>query len=361
MPNPDGSSTSSSETRRAWLALALPCVAVLVVFLGALYVYREELAQIGRGNGVAEVGAFRRVRLAAKRPALAPRIVLFADSLAMCHGADRSADSLGRQMTARFRGGGVRVELIDLTQPALLPLHVYSLLDDALALRPAVLVVEINARTFLHAAARPGLERMPTITRMLSLPDALRVRQSLDLEGLTPFDPTIMRLEEQLGMLYVFQGVRDGVLDWIDSLALQLQKAIGLKHNPLAPLIQTDRRIARTTYMVDYAAHPTTTVLRAILEEARRADVPVVFWVAPIDVTGFEESGLADPAELSARLAALRTAVGATAEEWVDLHDLLPSETFRDRQNHLRIAGCQEVARQLARQVRRILATRRTR
>src|SRR5690606_19408771 len=83
VPNPDGSSTSSSETRRTWLALALPCVAVLVVFLGALYVYREELAQIGRGNGVAEVGAFRRVRLAAKRPALAPRIVLFADSLAM--------------------------------------------------------------------------------------------------------------------------------------------------------------------------------------------------------------------------------------------------------------------------------------
>jgi hypothetical protein len=354
----DASFTSSSETRRAWLALSLPCIVVLALFLLGLYVFRGELAEIGRGQGAAERGALRRVQKWARQPGAAPRVVLFGDSLAVCADAKKHAvASVGRATVEGLRRGGLRVDLVDLAQPALRPLHYYALLDDALALRPALVIVEINPRGFLPVAAGGGAERMPALARKLSLREAIRVRASLEQEGLTLLDPLLMQLEEQLGMLYVLEGARDAVAVWLEQQAARLESALGLHREPLASLIEAERRLV-LSYMVDHAAHPNAAVLRAIRDDFVRAGVPVLFYVAPIDVARLRDAGLADPPALQASFERLRVAVGATRGEWLDLHAVLTSSSFRDRQNHLRLAACDDVGRHLARRARDVLATR---
>jgi len=80
----------------------------------------------------------------------------------------------------------------------------------------------------------------------------------------------------------------------------------------------------REEYGIDQVKRPTTFILRALLSELRAADVPTLFFVAPINVDRLAELRLTGELALPERLAALRDAIGASRNEWADFHALLP-------------------------------------
>jgi hypothetical protein len=341
-----------------WLALAVPCVAVIVA-LGALalFTYRDELAAQGKGDTVVERGILRHLtNWQNATPALTP-VVMFGDSLTICAAPLIGAtDRVSLELNKSINASGQLVSVFDLGQPGLRPLHFYALLDEVLAKPVGLMVIEINPHAFVDPRLQPGAERLPQLSRKLALRQAVRVRPALALDGLSLFDPFIARLKEQLGLLYVFEGLRQIVFDRLAAIGLAANKLLGLHPRLPDSTAEVTKRLSET-YLIDYANHPTTVVLRAMAEDLHAAKVPFFFYVAPLDVSLNSQTGQYERTALVERLDALRRSIGASEAEWLDLHDAIrDSSLFRDRQNHLKLAGCPIVGRLLARRAVHLLA-----
>lgn len=356
MLTPNDSSTSSSEPRAArWLGELLPsCLAVLLAFGFALYGHRDALNESGIGGTRLERATLPRLERWADAPKPGfPRVVLFGDSLNMCGDRETGArDLVGRALRSTLARRGLPIDLLDMTNPGLRPLHFYALLDDVLDAGAQVVVVEVNLRTFLPKEALPGRARLPHLARKLDLRDAIRLREALALDGLTVLDPAVIRLKEQLGLLFAFEGLRSSFLDRLRAESSRLTRAIGLR--PLRPqMLVAYARGLRALHESDYAAHPNVELLRAIRERARARGVPVLFYVSPVRPQAPAQRDHAR--RLATRIDELRRAVGATRGEWLDLHATLPLEMFRDTHNHLRHAGCGRVGTPIAQRLSDVL------
>lgn len=361
MHSRDASSTSSSDVRRAWLTLGVPFVAVIAAYLGLLWAYREPLAKIGAGRGAVERGALARLESWRTKPVVRDRIVVLGDSLTVCaDGPSKRVNQVALVVRSTSALAGRPFDIVNLAQPGLLPIHFYALLDDALETPVSLVALEVNLRTFLDRKARAGEERLPGLARKLDFDDAIRVRDALDREGMTVLDPPIMRLKEKLGLLYVFEGARQGGVDLIGAAGAWTTGALGLNRRTFGSYAETERRLAMS-YMVDYASHPNATVLREAVRELHEAGVPVIVYVAPLNVEYLRTRGDDfDADELERRLEALRVAIGASRSEWLDLHATVPARKFRDRQNHLIFEGCIDVGKPLAERAMRLIPKRAT-
>lgn len=332
---------------------------MIAACLGLLWAYREPLAKIGAGNGAVERGALRRLEKWRAKPVVRPRIVVFGDSLNICANPPaKNYNSVGLVVRAASALAGRQFDIVDLTQPGLLPIHFYALLDEALETPVALVALEVNLRTFLDPHVRAGEERLPGLARKLDFGDGLRVRDALEREGMSVLDPPLLRLKDQLGLLYVFEGARQGAIDLLAAAGASVKDALGLKQRWLGPTSESARRFA-LSYMVDYASHPNATVLREAVRELHAAGIPVIVYVAPVNVEYLRTRGDDfDADELERRLDALRTSIGAAPSEWLDLHAKLPARKFRDQQNHLFYDACADVGRPLAERAMRLVAPR---
>lgn len=324
----------------------------------ALHANRAALAELGRGDGSVDSGALKRLDVTAGKKQRFERVAVFGDSLTMCVDPDtRRFDSLGRHLNLQINAAGRPVEVVDLSQVGLWPLFYYALLDEALALPSSVVVVEVNLRTFMDPLARPGEERLPGLARKLDFTASLQVTESLEREGLSVLDPPMMRLKEQLGLLYVLEGAREAGLGLLTDAGESIRTTLGLPRRWSPPLMEVVRRAA-LTYAVDYTDNPNAKVLRAIVTALRQAQVPFLLYVAPINVDYIQSTPELAAPDLAQRIEALRGYVGASKVEWIDLHDTLPASMFRDFQNHLRVQGCVRLARPIAQRVLHLLAHR---
>jgi hypothetical protein len=336
----------------------VPFVAVIAACVALLWAFREPLARIGAGQGAVERGALHRIDVWRKKPVARPRIVLLGDSLNICSTpSEKKVQAVGPAIRSTANRAGRPVDVVDLTQPGLLPIHFYALLDDALATPVSLVALEINLRTFLNSDVRPGEGRLPGLARMLDFDDAIRARDALAREGMSVFDPPLMRLKDRLGLLYVLEGTRQGALDGIRTIGSWTTGALGLRRHAFGTRAfgEVNRRLA-LSYMVDYASHPNATVLRAAVDELRAAGIPFVVYVAPVNVEGLRGKGDFDPVELERLVEELRQSIGASRHEWLDLHAALPTGRFRDQQNHLVYEGCIDVGRPLAERALRLMA-----
>jgi hypothetical protein len=206
------------------------------------------LSGSARRDGLQSIDVERAVerRLTAARDAAVkqPRIVLLGDSLNICPTPlAPGIQTVGMALRATLKAARRPAEILDLTQAGLVPLYADALLDDALSTGVALVAVEVNLRLFLDPLARPGWESMPGLVRRLKFGKALRVRQALENQGMTVFDPPLLRLREQLGLLHVFEGARQGALDQLTAIGEQATSALGLPHRNFPPL--ADSRGAR--------------------------------------------------------------------------------------------------------------------
>jgi len=331
---------------------------VVAVCVWALHANRAALAERGRGEAALVTDALERIDTIAAKKQRFERVALFGDSLTMCTDAEtQRVDKLGRQLSQQIRAAGRAVEIVDLSQVGLWPLFFYALLDEALALSSSAVIFEVNLRTFMDPLARPGEERLPGLARKLDFASSLEVTESLEREGLSVLDPPLMRLKEQLGLLYVLEGARETGLGVLHDAGESIRTTLALPRRSSLPVMEVLRR-AGLTYAVDYTDNPNAEVLRAIVAALRRAQIPFLFYVAPINVDYIQSTPELAAPDLAQRLEALRDYVGASKVEWLDLHDALPASMFRDFLNHLRVQGCIRLARPITQRLLHLMAHR---
>ena len=94
--------------------------------------------------------------------------------------------------------------------------------------------------------------------------------------------------------------------------------------------------------------------IEATLERFRRAQIPTVVWVAPVNVEHVRSEGLILEG-LEESIATIREAVESTGAGFVDFHALLPDRAFRDAGDHVNALGRSNGTDALGNQLARIL------
>jgi hypothetical protein len=278
--------------------------------------------------------------------------VYFGDSLVI--GAGYSA--VPRLLEERLAERGIEIALGWVVHLAFRPINFYELAGQVLAGGPRIAVVEVNVRLLsAYAAARPPY-RFVTLSRFLSPRRQWRAREALAADEIGVLDPALYRLEERLDVLHVADGVRIRADDALVATGNAVTRVLGLRTRDIGWWVARMREIlehldaaeARAAYAVDQGSHPLTAALRGLGRELRAAGVLTLFYGAPVDVDRLAALGVREEIGLAARVEALRQAVGAPREEWLDLHDLLPGAAFMDTQNHLQREGVERVAAAIA-------------
>jgi hypothetical protein len=322
------------------LALLLPALAVLGAFGGWAYRHRTDLARAGRGDSRVDEQLLPEIARWAARAHDGPpglRLALFGDSVA--HDA-ALAGVLARALAAR----GIAADVASATHRGLQPLHFYYLLDDVLAGRPALVVVEVHVTAFSPLRRRSTV--LPELSRRLSLARAWPVRRALADQQVGPFDPPLYRLAHALGVGHVMTGIRTGAQEALNRSARAAETRAHVR--------SVRHRVATvgTRALSDDPAvlrdDPAVVALRALLTGLRDAGVGALLFVTPMAAEHVADWLVLDAAPLPAKIEALRAACGATPEEWLDLHALLDGDAMRDGMGHLRPAGAERLAAVLA-------------
>lgn len=358
----------SRRALRTAAALVVPCLLVLGLLGGTAWWNRAALrARLPRQQ--TEPALFTAIDRWASRPAPPGgiRAVLFGDSLGHCSGARGMQLSrgvlVGETLARRLADGGPKLNLLEIRHGAFRPLVYAYYLDDVLAGRPQLAVIEVNVGLFSDAATYPRAMRFSSLARRLPMRRAWRLREALARDELSLLDPLVYRLYDRLDTVNLLAGVEALGRDWLDGLGRAVNARLGpdpAAHDTtrLAAYVEILRQSARGHYHAEFAAHPASGVLREMRDALRGAGAVVLFYVSPIRIQALQWLGLLDEADLSARIERLRDAIGATPAEWVDLHSLVDDDSsFLDNSGHMYRPGCEQVAAALAPRVRALVAT----
>lgn len=340
--------------------LAIGAGAVVLVGLGMLWVARDTLGARGQRYLLIERQVIPRIAAWSEvvEPPARRKAVLWGDSVVSWAGVD-----LGTSIAAELRERGVDTDLLTVAHPAFRAIHFYYLLDDVLAARPRIGVVQVNPAAFSPGWTAQS-DRYRNLSRKLGPGRVPAVHDALAAEGVTLLDPFLYRLEDRLGLLYVVEGLRAWWFDELTRLGDALNAALPIASGPtvgrvLARMSRSDAFTVRARYGGDLAADPQAGVLREMLRRLRAADVTPLLYVTPVNVERLAALGVRDALDLERGIERLRQAVGATPDEWLDLHALLPATDFHDATEHLHPDASRRVAAAVADAVARVDAGRR--
>ena len=273
------------------------------------------------------------------------RVAFFGDSLSMAArgvGKRRRGPDLTGLLEQGWSARGAQADVLPLTHMAFRPIHLYYLLEDVLAGKPDLVVVELNLRVYSAALRYQGIEKFEPLSRRLSFRSQLAAGDILGKEDLSALDPTLHWAKERVGLLYVPEGARLRGQEWLNAASDWLTGALAIPGS--SSTARSDRETALAEYGGDPSEEPMAEVGRLVLERLRDAGVPALFYVSPVDVERLERLGVSGDLDLEQGIEKLRNRIGARPEEWLDLHDRLPSSAFRDWQNHLEKDGLRVVA-----------------
>jgi hypothetical protein len=335
-------------TGRRAAGLAAGFALTLALLVGGAWRHREALRDEAERPATYEV-VRDRLRLLERQPVQAPRVVVLGDSLLGCGKVD-----VPGYIAMALQAGGKHVEIARADAGGFRPLQYYYVLEDILATRPSLAIVEAN----LGSLGISGVSRQVrylTLSRTLSFADTFRVRDALALDDLSVLDPWVYRLEDRYDLLHVGDGIQTWARKRLDDAGRRVNAALGLrvsKMNLRATRLMMPANLAasmRRQLDVDPADLPMTRVLRRVYRRLRSAGVDVQFWVPPINVEQLADLGVAKELALPERIERLRAAVGARPEEWLDLHALHPKGVFSDWAGHTKPEGCRRTAWQIFR------------
>jgi hypothetical protein len=339
-----------------WVALGAAFVAALgLVFWGLLAA--AERAQLPRGTPPLHLIPWLEERLPPMRAkrAFEHRVLFLGDSLAVdTRGPDTSIPARLAQNLADARPGGPEVDLVAYTGPALGLFSHYFLSQRVIDREPDQIVLGLNLRWFSkrwRADERSQLagwlpaERWP---EALALPlhaagvSADRLFFYRTLVALGAFDAWHWLQRQQVRLAYAYWSAAR----WLQAVA-GVEEGLAFRMLHKQAELRRDKTAAfRAT---PYAARtllgpalqgldpddPALEVLDALLRRFAQAGIPVLVYVAPINVEHLSSIGAYDPqgmARTSARIEAVSRRRGAA---FLDLHDLLPDAAFADHLDHL--------------------------
>jgi hypothetical protein len=278
----------------------------------------------------------------ARRKAV-PAGLLLGNSLIRCG----KSPSIGTVTEQQLGWRGHRHAIQDVWAGAFGPLQYYYVLDALLAAAPRLAIVEVDFARAGFSDVAPHL-RYVSLSRLLTIRRALRVREALAADGLTLVDPLIFRLEARFGVLHLVPGVQHHWRAFLDDAGIRLDAALGLETARAPALPRPWVTAARVREVFGAPTDVSTGVLRAIAQELHGAGVMVLFYVAPVDVELLRKLGVWNELGLPDRIASMREQIGLVPDEWLDLHAAIPAEQFRDWMGHLTPTGCARVGRSIA-------------
>jgi hypothetical protein len=253
------------------------------------------------------------------------------------------------------------------------PYEYYFLTGEVLRQRPDHVVIDLNlsmlspARSFRFA--RPGLAGwLPPsmLPEAMSLP-LLRLGLTLDrvllymgIVRLGGADPWLSLQREQVRLDQSYRELER----WLEQRG-ETGDELGY-HKLLHRRSEARQRHPERTFRLSLAGarqrygpvldlvgaeHPELLLLDATLAAFERAGVPALVYVTPVNVQHLQRLEL-DLAGLEATISTLEEIARSRDAEFVDLHDLLPNQAFKDRIEHFKLDppwnGSVRVAKQLA-------------
>lgn len=323
------------------LTVAAASAITVSLILGWTWSNRERLRLPSRLQGDVDGTLLPKLeRWQQRAPGVGGGVVL-GDSRADCeHGV-----TVGTALEQRLRAAGRPTEVADAAHPLFRPLHFYYLLGEVLAGKPTIAVIEVNtAVLWPHPPPFLRSGRFVNLSRKLSPRRAWRIRSVLAGDEITLFDPFLYRLEEKADLLFVVDGVRDVWEQRINRYGTQVNRLLDLAHDdpPKQSAYRAERakleEILRAPGTGEVADHFATVVLREMHRELGAAGAEVLFYLPPGRPRSHAE------ARDDRIIEAVRVAVGATPDQWLDLRRLLPPGEFRDVGGHMVPSGCERVA-----------------
>lgn len=286
------------------------------------------------------------------------RIAFLGDSVLMGEPGWPSVPS-ATQRALRFQDGPVRgANVHDLAWPAWGPAGQYCLVDELIEAHPDVVVLEMNLRTL---GPRPlgslGYPEFSGFVRTRRLLEAALL--PLSFAGITLNRMLFYRLLVANGAEGLWQALLDrqarlfnvrAVLEpYLDekrkSRAYQERRAFilmdGIRKSyvngkPRATLSAAKDVLGSALAGLD-ASYDRVRVFDAVLREFRRAGLPVLVWVAPVNVDHLRSIGISTE-RLKTTVATLRRVTERRGAEFVDFHAVFHDDVFRDGGDHLNFA-----------------------
>lgn len=374
--------------RRILHALArLACfgAALAAVLAGGLSWLRD--ARLGRPTLVFDFSRKLEKQLpelaAAERRGETTVAVLGASALVSYPEGRRVPDRLQERLPAR---------VVSLGMPGSGPFDYYFLADEVAAARPDVVVIAVNldhfSQAWRNAYSRPQLagwihpERLPEafalpLERTGLTADRLLFYVSVVRAGFYDAWYWLALRQAQLGRAraqleaWLQGGVYEPRNDTGDDTPERSFRRAASQHTIARVFDSPDLRHYREPALREhYGAvlaglppdDPVLEVLDATVERLVEAGARVLVYVEPIETETLRRAGLLDEAGLSRSLEALAAQMRARGAVFVDLHDALPSDAFRDAPGHLAfeqgVDGPARLADELAPHVRALLRSR---
>lgn len=287
------------------------------------------------------------------------RVALVGDSVLL---ADVGTKPVGMEVARAFRLRGersLRPTFQTLAWPGLGPIAEYCLADEIVDARPNVVVLEANLRGLRGGPLGPigfpelaGYIRSARLLEAMSLPladagitlDRLLFYRAIVAGGFER--ERVELLDRQARALHLRDKLEEAVEAKMGSRALfdrRLSIAIGGYSQSLVHGRNRaqERELMKALDAAVGGLSPDSArlrVLAATVRSIRKAGIPVLVWVAPVNVEYLQSIGVRVDG-IARSVAAIRTAVVGAGAAFADLHWLLPDAAFRDSGDHVTTEG----------------------
>lgn len=252
-----------------------------------------------------------------------------------------------------------QVSVHTLSWPAWGVIGEYCMADEIIRAKPDLIVLELNLRTLesgsLGAFAYPELAGWIRSPRLLEASNLPLLDAGITLNRLLLYrllitsrleDAWVGLLDRQARLLHS----RELLEDWVETktgittvAVRQVSAAASTYHRLLVPGKMRAQRAHVDTMLgavlggID-AHNGRLEVLEALLRTFRRADIPVLVWVSPVNVQHMRSIGLSMDG-LDKSLAVVQALVEKAGAHFLDLHAALTDPAFRDSGDHYTLDG----------------------
>jgi hypothetical protein len=235
----------------------------------------------------------------------------------------------------------------------------YCIADELIAAKPTLLVLELNLRALQPGPLGPasyselaGFIRWPRLAEaaFVNLSDAgITLDRLLFYRFLVAnhFEGAWLGLLDLQSRLFNSQDILEGWLEKktdVETVATRRRESALYSFARLLIPHTAKATAAHTTEMLGAVLdgldddNSRLRVLKALLRDLRRANVPLLVWVSPVNVQHMRHLGMSMDG-LDRSLRTIREAVEATGARFLDLHAILPDEGFRDSGDHYTLSG----------------------
>jgi len=341
------------------LAVVFALVAGTVVGSGIAWLQDARLGRPTLAFNYARMLGKRLPELAAARAAGQPSVGFVGDSSVVSYPAGRTLPERVQQASEGLQAGPRGIHVSSLAMPGAGPFDYYFLADQIAEARPDAVVIALNldhfSRAWQGAYSRPQLAALIEPGRLgeaLLLPlhwtglTTDRLLFSMGLVQAGGYDPLywLTLRQAQVGR------ARDRFERWLQSGDQPTPEQTfrdRVDEQTIArvftsPDIRHYRRDALLEHYGESLAgldpnQPVIRVLAATVARLREADIEVLVYLAPVEVSWLDAQGVLGREGFARTIAVVKQAVEASGGHFADLHAALPAEAFRDAPGHLAV------------------------